>query len=269
MSNMFNRIVISIIALCFCLFSETPSVSAPYPQPQLSLNAPLSNELRNLLGAIKNEQLNFNPFHNSKMTVKVKGWPTAYSALWVYQYPPNWKLLESDNYCFKASDMRGLALYTWMVARNFQGALSHDQIASILFKSILNGSQPVCIDKFETNFLAQILGSEYPQGVTAYWFVRWLHPQAGLMLGYLEVTIQTQTSTPFYSNTCANLMLYYAPENEFASTYKNIFRPMYMSSEYTMGVGVSEEDSDGDGVPDSKDRNPFIPHPDDPNEIIE
>jgi hypothetical protein len=246
-----KRLVSALLALLF-LLAALPAAADSF--------APASDALLTWIAAFISEYQNSDPAA-LKPIVPVQGWPTYYGGDWTSQYPADWSVVRGDTYSFMAGDSRGLDCYCYVQMLRFPQAYTHDQLALYILNSTTGGAPYTLVNTCQKNMFPQLMLTP-PSGIAQLYFVRWKHPQAGMMFTLINVQILAYFNGYPIGSTSVSWSLYSAPESEFIDTWQNVFAPMLYSATYTIPKNGTGEvtDSDGDGYTDDVDAYPTDPN---------
>jgi hypothetical protein len=183
----------------------------------------------------------------------VEGWPTLYaSGDWYFQYPPDWVVQNSGVYWAHVSDNRGLANLIFLELDEVVGCPSLEEAANTIIYEKLNSPGSIYLIASDYARLAgtEMLTSE--TGDSLFWVFRWIDPQAGKMIGTLNVMMVGRAA--FCQNTIISWSFAGFPEAELDVAYTQI-GPMTDSFVFIKGGGGcdwDDPDLNENGIPDCK-----------------
>ncbi len=186
------------------------------------------------------------------------GWRSAQGAGWSVQYPPDSTLRDVGPFFAWMSDRRDLVHVMFVQVDRAAASPSLDQLFETIFSRTLVNSYGVT--SYRLLFSDQALMFDPAAGLgdagfTQAWVFRWIHPQQGKMIGYIQITLYSRG----YVDTTFGWNLVSAPEAELAALSSIALAPIAFSFYAIPPQESGYADSDGDGVPDSADRFPEDP----------
>ncbi|NLF28792.1 MAG: hypothetical protein GX592_12920 [Clostridiales bacterium] len=245
-----KRLSSALLAMLFLLTASSAAAeeTSPLPDALLEWTASLMNEF------LASDPTALKP------VVPVSGWPVYCGGDWTCQYPTDWSVLSGDMVSFLVCDARRLACYDYVQTQWFSQACTHDQLALFVLNRITGGAAFSLVNTCQKNMFPQLM-LPAPSGIAQLYFIRWQHPQAGMMFALVNVQILAYYEGYPMGSTHASWSVYSAPEGEFLDTWQSVFAPMIYSATYTIPrEGAAEDmDSDGDGYPDYLDAYPTDP----------
>jgi len=193
----------------------------------------------------------------AKPREEVPGWPTEMGMWGSVQHPRDWRVTDKGDWYTELADKSGTVQMKFHTLVTFDGSPSFDEMAAVIFAKATGTSEAMSLGTVSGQTLP--FASQDDSGVCQVWCLRWMHPQAGTMFSTLSIVVLARPavqmaglkSTVTWTFTCC-------PEAKAVGIFKSTLGPMLKSFWFPKGGG--EKDSDGDGVNDNRDADPFDPN---------